>query len=36
MPQKVNVYYLGEVYFIFRYKVVYKYLKFFPMSVYFT
>ena len=26
MPQKVNVYYLGKVYFIFRCKVVYKYL----------
>ena len=25
MPRKINVYYLGKVYFIFRCKVVYKY-----------
>ena len=27
MPRKINVYYLGKVYFIFRCKVVYKYHK---------
>ena len=26
MPRKINVYYLGKVYFVFRCKVVYKYL----------
>ena len=26
MPRKINVYYLGKVYFEFRCKVVYKYL----------
>ena len=25
MPRKINVYYLGKVYFIFHCKVVYKY-----------
>ena len=27
MPRKINMYYLGKVYFIFRCKVVYKYHK---------
>ncbi len=27
MPRKINVYYPGKVYFIFRCKLVYKYLK---------
>ena len=29
MPRKINVYFLGKVYFVFRCKVVCKYLLFF-------
>ena len=28
MPRKINVYFLGKVYFVFHCKVVYKYLDF--------
>ena len=33
MQRKINVYYLGKVYFIFRCKVVYKYLIFFVCHI---